>query len=68
MEAHSGMSARIAEEAGFKGLWGSGLAISASNAVRDANEQSDYDQDNCDASTGLASLDCIVRSRQRRQI
>ena len=25
MEAHSGLSARIAEEAGFHGLWGSGL-------------------------------------------
>src|SRR5579872_4310706 len=30
MEAHNGLSARIAEEAGFLGLWGSGLAISAS--------------------------------------
>ena len=25
MEAHNGMSAKIAEEAGFKGIWGSGL-------------------------------------------
>jgi len=40
MEAHSGLSARIAEEAGFEGLWGSGLSISASNAVRDSNELS----------------------------
>lgn len=40
MEAHNGLSARIAEETGFEGLWGSGLAISASHAVRDANELS----------------------------
>ena len=24
MEAHSGLSARIVEEAGFEGIWGSG--------------------------------------------
>jgi len=29
MEAHSGLSALIAEEAGFKGVWASGLSISA---------------------------------------
>jgi phosphoenolpyruvate phosphomutase len=29
MEAHNGMSAVIVEEAGFKGIWGSGLSISA---------------------------------------
>jgi len=40
MEAHSGLSARIAQEAGFEGIWGSGLAISASHGVRDANELS----------------------------
>lgn len=40
MEAHSGLSARVAEEAGFSGLWGSGLAISAAHGVRDANELS----------------------------
>ena len=40
MEAHSGLAARIAEEAGFEGLWGSGLSISALNGVRDANELS----------------------------
>lgn len=40
MEAHNGLSARIAAEAGFEGLWGSGLAISASHGVRDANELS----------------------------
>jgi len=40
MEAHNGLSARIVEEAGFKGIWGSGLTISASEAVRDSNEMS----------------------------
>ncbi len=40
MEAHNGLSARIVEEAGFKGIWGSGLTISASAAVRDSNEMS----------------------------
>jgi phosphoenolpyruvate phosphomutase len=40
LEAHSGMSAKIVEEAGFKGIWGSGLAISAALGVRDNNEAS----------------------------
>jgi len=40
MEAHNGLSARIVEEAGFKGIWGSGLTISASTGVRDSNELS----------------------------
>ena len=40
MEAHSGLSARIVEEAGFKGIWGSGLSISALFGVRDNNELS----------------------------
>ena len=39
-EAHNGLSARIAEEAGFKGIWGSGLSISAQLGVRDSNEAS----------------------------
>jgi phosphoenolpyruvate phosphomutase len=38
MEAHNGLSAKIVEEAGFKGIWGSGLTISASACVRDSNE------------------------------
>src|SRR5439155_582036 len=37
---HSGLSARIAEEAGFEGIWGSGLSISAAFGVRDNNELS----------------------------
>ena len=40
MEAHSGLSARIAGEAGFAGIWASGLSISASLGLRDANEAS----------------------------
>jgi phosphoenolpyruvate phosphomutase len=40
LEAHDGMSARIVEEAGFKGIWGSGLCISAAMGVRDNNEAS----------------------------
>jgi phosphoenolpyruvate phosphomutase len=40
MEAHSGLSAKIAEEAGFPGLWASGLSISAALGVRDRNEAS----------------------------
>jgi phosphoenolpyruvate phosphomutase len=40
MEAHDGLSAKIVEETGFKGIWGSGLAISASLGVRDNNEAS----------------------------
>lgn len=40
MEAHNGISAIIAQEAGFKGIWGSGLSISASLGVRDNNEAS----------------------------
>jgi phosphoenolpyruvate phosphomutase len=40
LEAHDGLSARIVEEAGFRGIWGSGLALSAHHAVRDNNELS----------------------------
>src|SRR5918994_4891860 len=40
MEAHNGLSARIVEETGFKGIWASGLSISASLGVRDNNEAS----------------------------
>ncbi len=40
MEAHNGISAKIVEETGFKGIWGSGLTISASLGVRDNNEAS----------------------------
>src|SRR5256885_2124297 len=40
MEAHDGLSARIVEEAGFEGIWASGLTMSASFGVRDNNELS----------------------------
>ena len=40
MEAHNGLSAKVAEEAGFEALWGRGLSISASMGVRDNNEMS----------------------------
>lgn len=40
MEAHDGLSAKIVEESGFKGIWASGLCISASLGVRDNNEAS----------------------------
>ncbi|HTY68849.1 MAG TPA: phosphoenolpyruvate mutase [Alphaproteobacteria bacterium] len=40
MEAHSGLSAKIVEEAGFAGIWASGLAISTSLGLRDSNEAS----------------------------
>lgn len=40
MGAHDGLSAKIAEEAGFEGLWGSGFSIAAALGVRDSNEAS----------------------------
>ncbi|MGH7340400.1 MAG: phosphoenolpyruvate mutase, partial [Candidatus Rokuibacteriota bacterium] len=40
MEAHNGLSAKIVEEAGFTGIWASGLSISAALGVRDNNEAS----------------------------
>ena len=39
-EAHNGLSARIVQEAGFPGIWASGLSISAQFGVRDNNEAS----------------------------
>jgi len=39
-EAHNGLSAKIVEEAGFLGIWASGLSISAQFGVRDNNEAS----------------------------
>ena len=38
MEAHDGLSAKIAEEAGFSAVWASGLSMSAALGVRDSNE------------------------------
>jgi phosphoenolpyruvate phosphomutase len=35
--AHNGLTAKLVEEAGFNGIWASGLEISTSHAVPDAN-------------------------------
>lgn len=40
MEAHDGMSARIAEAEGFEAIWASGFSISSALGVRDSNEAS----------------------------
>lgn len=40
MEAHDGLSAKIVEETGFKGIWASGLSIATALGVRDRNEAS----------------------------
>ena len=40
MEAHNGLSAKIVEGTGFRGIWASGLSISAALGVRDSNEAS----------------------------
>jgi phosphoenolpyruvate phosphomutase len=40
MEAHNGLSAFIVQEAGFKAIWASGFAISASLGLPDNNEAS----------------------------
>jgi len=40
MEAHNGLSAKVVEEAGFAGIWASGLSMSAALGVRDNNEAS----------------------------
>lgn len=40
MEAHNGMSAKIAERTGFEAIWASGLSISTAFGIRDRNEAS----------------------------
>ncbi|PKQ77424.1 phosphoenolpyruvate mutase [Aeromonas sobria] len=40
MECHNALSAKIAESAGFSGLWASGLTISAALGLSDRNEAS----------------------------
>ena len=40
LEVHNGLSARVAEEAGFRGVWASGLCLAAQYGVRDNNEAS----------------------------
>jgi phosphoenolpyruvate phosphomutase len=78
MEAHSGLSAKIVEEAGFKGIWASGLSMSAAHGVRDNNELSWTDVVNAlkfmsnattipillDADTGYGSFNNFVQLLQ----
>lgn len=40
MESHSALSAKIVQDAGFKGIWASGLSMSAALGLRDNNEAS----------------------------
>ena len=40
LEAHNGISAKLVQQAGFKGIWASGLAMSTQFCVRDSNEAS----------------------------
>ena len=40
MEAHDGLSAKIVEQAGFRGIWASGLSMATALGVRDSNEAS----------------------------
>ena len=40
LDAHNGVTAKIGEEAGFRGLWAGGLCMSAQYGVRDSNEAS----------------------------
>ncbi|WP_413742687.1 isocitrate lyase/phosphoenolpyruvate mutase family protein [Sodalis sp. RH15] len=40
MKSHNALSAKIAEQAGFSGLWASGLTISAALWLSDRNEGS----------------------------
>jgi len=40
MEAHSALSARIVQEAGFDAIWASSLSMAAAMGVRDCNEAS----------------------------
>jgi phosphoenolpyruvate phosphomutase len=40
MEAHDGLSSKIVQEAGFRGVWASGLSMATALGVRDSNEAS----------------------------
>jgi phosphoenolpyruvate phosphomutase len=40
MESHNALCAKIVQEAGFQGIWASGLGMSASMGMRDSNELS----------------------------
>lgn len=54
MEAHSGLSARIAAQAGFPALWASSFSISSAMGLRDANEVT--------LTQGLEALETIVEA------
>lgn len=55
MEAHNGLSARIVEETGFKGIWASGLSISAALGVRDVTVVRGY----CKEAIDLPSIQSV---------
>lgn len=61
MEAHNGLSAKIVQETGFKGIWASGLSISAQLGVRDSNEAS-YTQvlDVCEFMSDATSIPILL--------
>ena len=61
MEAHNGISAKIVEETGFKGIWASGLSISAQCGVRDSNELS-YTQvlDICEYMSDITTIPILL--------
>jgi phosphoenolpyruvate phosphomutase len=75
MEAHNGLSARIAEESGFEGIWASSLTMAASLGLRDCNEASwtqildilEYMSDACqrpilmDGDTGYGNFNNVRR-------
>ena len=72
MEAHDGLSAKIAEEAGFEAIWASGLSMSAALGVRDSNEASwtqvlevlEFMADATGVPTGLKTLAFLDRLKQ----
>lgn len=54
MEAHDGLSARIAEAEGFEAIWASGFSVSTALGVRDSDEAS--------WSQLLAVIECMVEA------
>ncbi|ENH95632.1 phosphoenolpyruvate mutase [Gracilibacillus halophilus YIM-C55.5] len=73
--AHNGLSAKLAEQAGFDAVWASGLEISATHAVPDANiltmtenlqtaivmNQSTSIPIICDCDSGYGSVNNVIR-------
>ncbi|MED4292232.1 phosphoenolpyruvate mutase [Priestia megaterium] len=76
--AHNGLSAKLAEQAGFDAIWASGLEISASHAVPDANiltmtenlqaaivmNQATSIPIICDCDSGYGSVNNVIRMVQ----